>query len=496
MDQSKHPLVGLGDQVYRSDRWTQYQWQRFVEGDERAKDVLERGSRKVYSFPRFGQEIFQRLHGDTADRLDRIKPEDEWAAKAHDEVSALPDFERLRRRCRADRLQAGIAATTFLDRVLDGLPDPPRSIEDPEALRQQVRGLLEFARKLEHEGKDNTEVEGLIEELRERGQEAVRSAKAFGGKLDPSDLRRALREASRIAHKAVDRAVEQVDAFCSWGTGAITTADVVGDEIKAELARHVAKNKKLQALAQQAGRMKRIAAAKQRSKADHARDEVTDIERGADLQRLLPSELVKLTDPVLSLEFARGFFERSLLQYKLTGSETLGRGPIIVCIDQSSSMKGSKEIWSKALALALLQVAVLQKRRCRVVHFNGAVVRVDDWSPGRIDPLELVASMEPFYGGGTAFEPPLSSALDAIRDLPDLKKADVVLVTDGEAAVSGGFATKWAAAKKSQAFTCYAVHVDAPGGVAPTSLQAIADNVLGLADIANDQGTTDVILSI
>ena len=212
----KRPSIEPG-QVYKSDRWTQYQWQRFLEGDDRAKHVLERGARKVYSFPRFGQEIFQRLHGDGADRVARTKPEDEWAARAHDELSALPQFDRLRRRCRGDRLQAGRATTAFVERVLDWLPEPSRPLEDPEALRQQVRGLMEFARKLQHEGKDASDVTALIEEIRQRGQEVVRSAQSFGCGVDASDLRQALREASRNAHEAVHQTVEDAGVVVAAG---------------------------------------------------------------------------------------------------------------------------------------------------------------------------------------------------------------------------------------------------------------------------------------
>jgi uncharacterized protein with von Willebrand factor type A (vWA) domain len=159
-------------------------------------------------------------------------------------------------------------------------------------------------------------------------------------------------------------------------------------------------------------------------------------------------------------------------------------------------MEGAKEIWSKSLALALLHVATMQKRACRVIHFNGALVRVDDWLPGKVDPLDLLRSMENFYGGGTAFEPPLRTALEAIERDVKLKRADVVLVTDGEAEISEDFLAEWIAAKKKLAFTCYAVHVDAPGGVAPAQLLAIANQVIGLADIAKDQAATDAVLGV
>jgi len=42
--------------------------------------------------------------------------------------------------------------------------------------------------------------------------------------------------------------------------------------------------------------MRRIAASKRRSRVKHDADELSDVEQGAELARILPAELVKLTD--------------------------------------------------------------------------------------------------------------------------------------------------------------------------------------------------------
>jgi hypothetical protein len=72
---------------------------------------------------------------------------------------------------------------------------------------------------------------------------------------------------------------------------------------------------------------------------------------------LLPHELLALRHPVLRRDFARRFLDAELLQYTLRAVEEKGRGPMIVCIDGSSSMAGDKEIWSKAVSLTLLDIA-------------------------------------------------------------------------------------------------------------------------------------------
>ena len=45
---------------------------------------------------------------------------------------------------------------------------------------------------------------------------------------------------------------------------------------------------------------------------------------------------------------------------------------MIVCLDGSSSMAGDKEIWSKAVALTLLEIARRQRRLFRFICFSSA----------------------------------------------------------------------------------------------------------------------------
>jgi uncharacterized protein with von Willebrand factor type A (vWA) domain len=64
------------------------------------------------------------------------------------------------------------------------------------------------------------------------------------------------------------------------------------------------------------------------------------------------------------------------MQYDLIGHETEGQGPIIIAIDESGSMTTdyggmTGEVWSKAVMLALLSIARLQKRDLAVIHFSG-----------------------------------------------------------------------------------------------------------------------------
>ena len=482
-----------GELVHRVDRWTRYQWARFVEQNPSAQAELEAGAAEFYAFRRWARDVFSRLFTTGPERLEKIRPEDTWAVKLNDALDELPEVERLARRCRGDRVTAGRAALELAREALSRLPEQP-SFEDPQPLRDEAAGLSGLMQQIAA-GDDERQSTDLLEALRVEGRTRVQAALQFASELDPSDVRAVARSAAHEAASTVDALEAQVEAFSGWGRGAGAGMPTAQD-VKAALAQRLEQSEKLQALAREAGRMRRIAVQKQKTRVDHGADEVSDIDRGADLARVLPTELGKLADPARFLEFARGLTERSLLQYRLRGKEALGRGPLVVCLDQSSSMDGDKEIWSKALALALLQVATMQRRTYRVLHFNEGVVRVDDWAPGSVAPLALVESMVEFVGGGTEFEPPLEAALEAIQREHDLKRADVVLVTDGEASVSADFAEGWRKARGKLGFTTYAVYVDAPGGVVPEVLETLADKTIGLADITQDTQATETLLGL
>ena len=66
--------------------------------------------------------------------------------------------------------------------------------------------------------------------------------------------------------------------------------------------------------------------------------EHTHINSGADLRRVLTSELCKISDPELEDLFYLGFAEQRLLQCHLQGRDPSGRGPILIVIDSSGYM--------------------------------------------------------------------------------------------------------------------------------------------------------------
>ena len=189
------------------------------------------------------------------------------------------------------------------------------------------------------------------------------------------------------------------------------------------------------------GALREEARAARRKRVPRARTEVYGIEPGRDLERLLPVELLGLRHPALKVEFRRRYAESALLGYHMRGDEELGQGPAIFLLDVSGSMAGSKVVWAKAVVLTLADLARRERRRVTVICFTSgsARQRFDLATPRRgqpvlrFDPTGLMGLAKLGVGGGTDFDGPLRDAMEIIDTERVFRRADVVIVTDGEA---------------------------------------------------------------
>jgi len=475
------------DLVYETNRWQRYLW-REHSNDAAGEVAGIAGDAAAGGFPRydaFMREVFGRLYTEREQRVETPTDGFGWAEHAHSAANELPEWQRLRDRCKGDQLWAGMAATQVARSVLDALPEPAEPLEDPV----QLQHSLEALQAMQEQAPGNNEIDLMVSDAEQALAHAKAQATQHAQQVDSGAIRQALRRACEQAQGSIDGAQDTMDAF-GWGDQAGTGGSGGDIAAKRELMKRVGTSDKLAELAKLAGRMRRMAAQKQRSKADLARDEVSDIVQGDDLARLLPSELAKLANPLTRRLFYRDYLERSLLCYELSGKEIQGQGPIIVCVDNSGSMAGAPELWSKAVALALLDVAQKQKRAFALVHFDHGVRMVleapRDKAPS---PEGVFKAMEFFSGGGTSFSGPMNKALSLIES-DAFEKADVVLITDG-AADSGG-AAEYRRRMEAKGATTYGVQIGGQAG----GLEPWADKTFALNDLDIDNPATKELFSI
>ena len=247
----------------------------------------------------------------------------------------------------------------------------------------------------------------FAEQFAESGKEGA--GEAPGGATDPGIA--TLTAVGRAVARAAEAVGEMTDAAaaCGLGDGAPGGND---PRRIAEVYRRVRSDPTLRRIVDLAGRYRRLAQSKQRRKLVHGADDVTGVVLDGDVGRLLPHELARLAVPELELDVLRRVVERRAMCREMSGSEPVGKGPVIVCCDESGSMAGAKNHASKALALAMAWVARRQRRWCALVAYSGdSGERLLPLPPGRWDEAAVLDWLAAFIGRGSSIDVP-------VRELP------------------------------------------------------------------------------
>ena len=172
-------------------------------------------------------------------------------------------------------------------------------------------------------------------------------------------------------------------------------------------------------------------------------EEVHGLHQSEDVLRLLPAELATLGISELELEFYRRLVEKRLLTYRLQGEswhenitqrpvmhqqqEACPRGPFIVCVDTSGSMGGFNERCAKAFCLALLKVALADKRRCHIMLFAHQVVGYELTAEDGI--TQAIRFLNQRFRGGTDLAACLEAVVQRLQDKA-WQDADAVIISD------------------------------------------------------------------
>jgi len=179
--------------------------------------------------------------------------------------------------------------------------------------------------------------------------------------------------------------------------------------------------------------------------------ETRGLTRTDDISRLLPSEAALLargrTVRQAKLLFFAKLAEKGLQTYERDGwgeydtridvdrrevRPTADRGPILLCVDTSGSMRGPRETVAKAMALECMRAARAQERGCFVFAFAG---------PNDVAELELAEDaasvdrlltfLEKTFNGGSDFNEPVRRCLDRLTGAA-WANSDILIVSDGE----------------------------------------------------------------
>ena len=415
-----------------------------------------------------------------------------------------PEYAALREDTVLDSFRSTLAAAEMGGMILEWLrsEDGPgakalmreweidRAERDTEELADEDETMNEIE---EGEGERSEAFEKVRREKKSELDEEAKALKKMEGELKQGHEKMEVRLKGlvRASMKETSQKVENVEEeLASWGASMGTGGERSPGE-KLDLAARLYSNEKLRRLSRIVGSLKEEMLRGRRKSWSKRGSEVFDVATGNDIGRLIASELASLANLSLRADFKKRLIEGNLLQYSLRDEK--GRGPMVICLDGSSSMEGNKELWSKGVCLTLLEIAKRERRKSSVVVFSssGSPLRVFDTGPGgersgwamkEKDVFELAGY---FPGGGTNFEEPLQRALEILKG-SKFRRGDIVFITDGEAGIGDAWLEGFKRERARLGFKVYSVLIDLTERESWQTLSLFSDKVTSVSKLTSD----------
>jgi uncharacterized protein with von Willebrand factor type A (vWA) domain len=269
---------------------------------------------------------------------------------------------------------------------------------------------------------------------------------------------RSVREALKQAADDVD-AMESVQAGLEKGVGARIPRKQLADAFK-----RAKQSERLMGILKSAGKMVQYAHARRKERVEGV-DDVTGVCVGGDVSRMIASEMALLNDDVRELDLMRRIVERQVFQLERTKEVRIGRGPVVVVLDESGSMDGENIVHAKAFALAMAWLAKTDKRWISLVGFassgeyNYLTMPPEAWNQD-----SLLNWMDHFFAGGTDFDVLLDVAGKWKKMGCPEGKTDVIFITDAQANFGDHLVKTFGDWKLANQVKCYGISVASSTG--------------------------------
>jgi len=432
-------------------------WEDFIrEAKPSVKYLTE--THNVKQLSRFGKELFERLYkaddvdwlvsleayeeyfrkmcdGDKAALPEGYRPENGFWYSVMDDLSAAAAWPHMLQHCSGEQYNSANNAVVILNKLSDVLED---AID---------KGMLNM-QLLAHAGQRLEELRKNFQEAQAAGDVAAAAKFRKEGKELNQELGEAIEnarqtiqsKANQIMDEALAESKENNEAMSTlWGNSAGELKRTENMEEKRALARKLENNPKLKKIIKKVGTLQRVWYERKRVRLSRANYEcVTGAEFSNNVIKAFPAELALAATPQGKALFALKYSQKTLMTKDYTAHrKDLGKGPIILYIDASGSMSGDLEIWSKAIAMVIAEQARRERRKIYVNLFDTAVMELLELhgeTGVRGDLLDELSSWT--LGGGTSFNAVINHIVHLGSKEP---KADVVILTDGQADVGDNF---------------------------------------------------------
>ena len=483
----------LEDAIYRDLRY----------GDDELATLENNCKEKLSTFPALCRDIYQSFYSLNV----RRNPEESVSRQARrfnapilEEVMNGEDYPVIKAACEGRQLSAYEASTEFVSQVAQNLDDllekaggDRRTLDILERLEQRrdenMEKLQELIKQIAAaEPEECKSHEEQLVKAANRAQSQINQAEAVARIVrdkmiqNKDDISACIAQAGKAA---AQKAKSVSEALAAWGYG-YDNNDPEKRKADMELVAQVSKSETLMEVARHLGRLKELIDGKRKNGYAYDRGEKYSLELGGNINQAIASEFVLMATPETLPLFLRKLQRKDLKQYQRREPICKGNGDIICMLDESTSAAG-QAAWCKAVALALMDIAIKNQRRFAVIHFAGiGHFHTDLFIPGQYTRDDVLRCAETFLNGNTDYETPLCEALRLMQD-EKFENADMVFVTDGKCALSDSFAERLKQEQTNKKFQITGILLDMESGSFEFSLREFCTNVYCTSQLTQQQ---------
>lgn len=389
--------------VYDVPMWHDYSYNAIAGHAGKLNEIISEAKQMFPEYSKFSQEVFSRMFGDNKNKIGEVKYWNRWAERTHQAITDIPEAQKLAENVRGDSELALAVTTSLVQKVFETLPkDTP--LEDGDSLKDQINYL---------NSSDIPDAPFKAAKIMDRILKNEEAAKDLDEAFSEDVIRAVLR-------KEIDSLTEFTETMQGFGGVGNKDCGVNPENTKRYLKLYdrLKYDKSLKKLLDLCGMMQNLYRSEKKKTPVYERSEYSDITRGADLSRILPSELG------MEELFDVKFIKNELMMHDVKTKDSLHAGPVMLALDFSGSMLyNDNYLVAQAVAVTLFNQLKKEKRDFQACLFGNSIIY--EFSHTRGDIFEFIEFV-PNAGEGTDATPVMEWIAEK-----RIKDSDVIIVTDG-----------------------------------------------------------------
>lgn len=454
VEQKISNLLKIFDNSIKHGAVDEYEWAVIYDNSPVLKKINSEGEKLYNNYTSIMEDLFYLLYKTYPEFLDSNQTSTEVGyinKRVMEDIMNLSSFEDLRMYTKEDDINTAVCMVD-LSEELHKLTK--QKLEDFNKVKKSLEQQLEALKQLL---KNAINDEDLTEDQKKAIEDLAKNAGSALGTLTPN-----INGLSDNIDDLIQKTKEYESIKITWGLEQNDTFKKLPYKDKIKLFEKIRNNEKLKKIAEMLGKFKKLQNSQKSKKISNNINNLQKTKLSNEINHALPNEVVKMFDEDSELLFFNNLVNHSLETFEYEPDiEEIG-GPVIVCIDESGSMGGVRDVWSKACILSIVHQAKAENRSVYVIHFSNLnhakSLKVSKFLKNKdLDINELVSMAEHFYGGGTNFDQPIERMLECFENEKEFSKADGLFITDGECAVSKNILNKLNDFKKSNNFSIYGI---------------------------------------